>query len=243
MSDMVTRSTEPPPTPKTVPSDALLLFLVCLFLLAVIAVFILVRLPRLLALLMSSSEWREGYVLRQVSVANPSGRVTQGGVRSVQPEEESKERFHGSDFLHGLHSSRSLRMKDRGTTSHRHPPPHIPSCRKELRPFLRSMRARISPGFSFGQFLLLSAYFGVLTFAACYNSNLFLDLSRMAWIAVSQLPFIFAFAQKSSFLGALFGVGYEKVGVIYDLAMIKNLLTFSAQLLASVCWTDGRVFS
>lgn len=230
----VRRSTEPP-TPQKVPNDALLLFLVCLLLLAVMAVFILVRLPRLLALLMTPSEWREGYVLRHVSIADPPVRIPR--IQPSSPEEESKERH----LFHGLQASRSLRMKGRETTSR--PPPHIPSCRKALRPFLRPMRARISPGFSFCQFLLISVYFGVLAFAACYKSNLFLDLSRMAWVAVSQLPFIFAFAQKSSFLGAFLGVGYEKVRIKYDLTMIQNLLTFSAQLLASVCWKAGRIFS
>jgi len=185
------------------------------------AIFMLVRLPRLHAMLRTRSEGREGIVLHHVSVPNPSRRVAQG-MRRVQhssSEEDSKERYHISDSSHTLHSGRSLRMKGRGKTFRY--PPHIPSCSKALRPLLRPMRARISPGFSFGQLLVMSLYFGVLAFTACYNSNLFLDQSRTAWIAVSQFPFVFAFAQKSSFLGAFLGFGYEKVESCDLTIMIK----------------------
>lgn len=217
MSIQVARRSLELATPQNVP-DALRLFGVCLFLLAVMAIFTLVRLPRLLALLGTPSEKRAGYVLHHVSIANPSRKVAQGVRRVQHSSEKSKEHYHSSDTSHTLHYSRSLRMKGRGTTLRY--PPHVPSCYKTLRPLLRPMRARISPGFSFGQFLILSLYFGVLAFMACQNSNLFLDQSRTAWIAVSQFPFIFAFAQKNSLLGAFFGFGYEKVEP-YDFAIIN----------------------
>jgi len=190
-------------------SDESRMFFGCLILLGGMAIFILVRLPRLLALFRTSSGWRQGYVMRHVSVEDPPLRVAQD-VRRVQPSSAEEKSQDGSESTPPLDYSRNLRMpKGRGATFRY--PPHVASCHKALRPFLRPMRARILPGFSFGQFLLLSVYFGVLALTAFYNSNPFLDPLPTGWIAVSQLPFIFAFAQKSSFLGAFCGFGYEKV--------------------------------
>jgi ferric-chelate reductase len=67
------------------------------------------------------------------------------------------------------------------------------------------------PGFSLGQLLVLMTYLAILLYATFYNSNIFLDQSRTGWIAVSQYPFVYAFAQKNNFIGAFLGFGYEKV--------------------------------
>ena len=54
-------------------------------------------------------------------------------------------------------------------------------------------------------------YFGVLLFAALFRDSVFTNPVRDAWIAVSQLPFVYALAMKNSAFTVLLGLGYEKV--------------------------------
>jgi hypothetical protein len=57
----------------------------------------------------------------------------------------------------------------------------------------------------------MTVYFWVLTYASFYKSNIFLEADRTGWVAIAQLPFIFALSQKNNLLGWLMGLGYEKV--------------------------------
>jgi ferric-chelate reductase len=60
---------------------------------------------------------------------------------------------------------------------------------------------------------LLLAYFGVLIYTGTRGTSPFTDPRRSADIAVAQLPFVIAFAQKNNILAVLSGMGYEKVRV------------------------------
>jgi len=101
---------------------------------------------------------------------------------------------------------------------------------KPFRRLLNPLRMRIAPGFSFGQLLILLAYLGTLVYGVFHNSNVLLDQSRTGWIAVSQYPFIYAFAQKNNLIGAFLGLGYEKVcGLISQLGDLA-FFNFSHQV-------------
>jgi hypothetical protein len=182
---------------------------------AIIVVFMAFRIPRLLGLFWTSSEWIDGLVLRHVPTYPPP-RVARPKrhARSPPPERENKF-FDGSIddiiFQRSHPSKSSLASKDLLHDTRTRYPPHIPSCKEALRPLLKPFRARISPGFSFGQLLVLVAYLAILVYATLYNSNVFLDQSRTGWIAVSQYPFVYAFAQKNNVIGTFLGFGYEKV--------------------------------
>lgn len=197
--------------PPTNPSDASLVFGVCLFLMAIVAIFMAIRIPRLLALFGTSSDWIDGFLLCHVP-SRPSRRVVrQMHHARPKPSEKENNDLHGSmgDVVYhqSYPSKRSLVSKEK---IHRYPP-HIPSCSKALRPLLKLFRARISPGFSIGQLLVLVIYLVILLYAAFYKSSIFLGQSRTGWIAVSQYPFVYAFAQKNNLLGTFLGFGYEKV--------------------------------
>jgi ferric-chelate reductase len=205
---MLTAESKHLPAPDNLP-DASLVFGVCLFLLAIIVIFIAVRIPRLLALFGISFEWIDGFILHYVP-----GYVPHPKRHGHSPENKL---FVGSlddiIFQYSDTSERPLLFEDRVRDMMKRYPPHIPSLPKALRPLLKPFRTRISPGFSFGQLLILVAYFAILLYATLYNSNVFLDHSRTGWIAISQYPFVYAFAQKNNFIGSLLGFGYEKVGL------------------------------
>lgn len=75
------------------------------------------------------------------------------------------------------------------------------------------LNVRVSPGFSFGQLLVLLAYVSIVLYACLFRSDPLSDPNRMAYIAVSQIPIVVALANKSSWLSWLSGVGYEKVNI------------------------------
>jgi ferric-chelate reductase len=207
------KSTIALPAPKNL-TDASLVFGVCLFVMAIIVIFMVIRIPRLLALFGTSSD---GVILRHVP-AYPPPRVAQpkrhAPNRSPPAAKESNTFGSSMDDIisqRSYPSERSLLSKVRVRDARKRYPPHIPSLPKALRPLLKPFRTRISPGFSFGQLLVLAVYLAILLYATIHNSNIFLDQSRTGWIAVSQFPFVYAFAQKNNFIGTFLGFGYEKV--------------------------------
>ena len=208
------KSTVELPAPNNLP-DSSLVFGVCLFLMAIIVIFIMIRIPRLLALIGISLEWIDGVVLHYVPACLPHHtRHSKGHAYSPLRENRFSAAslddiiFQRSSYL----SESSLLFGEQVRATRKRFPPHISSLPKALRPLLKPFRMRISPGFSFGQLLVLAAYFVILLYATIYNSNIFLDQSRTGWIAISQYPFVYAFAQKNNFIGTLLGFGYEKVG-------------------------------
>ena len=70
---------------------------------------------------------------------------------------------------------------------------------------------RVAPGFSVGQFIIIAVYFACVAYASFYHSNIFTDKRRTGWVATSQMPIVFLFAQKNNVIGSVLGYGYEKV--------------------------------
>lgn len=105
-------------------------------------------------------------------------------------------------------------------------PPHVDSSTEFLRPLLKPLRFRISPGFSIAQSLIFLVYFICLAYASLYKSNIFTDGSRTGWVAAAQLPLIFVLAQKNNVLGFLLGCGYEHVIISQPLTQRKIILKY-----------------
>ncbi|KDR70244.1 hypothetical protein GALMADRAFT_214680 [Galerina marginata CBS 339.88] len=197
-------------------NDAALVYHIDLLLVAFMAVFVLVRLPRAFALLGSSSDWLNGHFLRHAPY-RPSRRLVQAVQNAYPPPLSKEDSSQGTDDTHILypHNRQIQRLTEKGAPAVMNFPPHITSCVKPLRPLLKPLRARISPGFSVAQGFVLGIYFYTLFYAGLYRSNLFTDLTRTGWIALAQLPFAFAFAQKNNVLGSFLGYGYEKLNFLH----------------------------
>ena len=90
-------------------------------------------------------------------------------------------------------------------------PPHIPAYPAFLRPVAERLRPSIVPWYSNSQVLVMLAYLGILLYAYFYHTNFLNNPRRLGIIAVSQLPFLYSFAGKSSIPGSLLGVGYQSV--------------------------------
>jgi len=197
--------------------DASLVYHVNLLLCAVLAIFIAIKLPRAFALFGTQSEWFNGHILRYVPY-KPSRRLVQAVHSAYPPPIDSGGSDYkdtpSSDDNHTLYSANVhhvQRLTEQGSPVIMQYPLHVPACIKPLRPLLTPLRARISPGFSVAQLLIILAWFYALVYAAFYKTNIFSGNARAGWIAVAQLPLIFSFAQKNNVLGSFLGYGYEKV--------------------------------
>lgn len=212
-------------TPSSAQVDpASLVYHVDLLLVAVLALFILFISPRAFARLSTASEWTQGFVLRHIRYVRRKSRRL---VIASPQWSNATETTSASDDSHTLNSHTHLTQSQ--TQSQRYAygqpsrygssekaannayPPHLATCFAFLRPVVIVLRRRLSPGFSIGQLLVLSVYFAILIYPSFYKSNPFTDPIRTGYVAMSQIPFVFAFAAKNNILGVLMGVGYAKV--------------------------------
>jgi len=211
--------------------DASIVYHTNLLIFALIAIFVLIKLPRAFALFGTSSEWLNGHFLRYVPY-KPSRRLVQAVHSAYPPPTKEDYIDSSSDENHTLYSSANVhhvqRLTEKGAPVVIHYPPHITSCIKPLRPLLTPLRARILPGFSVGQLLLVLTYFYSLLYVAFYKSNILTDNARTGWIAVGQLPLLYVFAQKNNVLGSLLGFGYEKLNFLHRFA--GRLVVLAANL-------------
>jgi len=219
-------------------SDASIVYNINMLFIALIAMYTIIRLPRLLSLLRVPSEWKNGHILYYTPY-RPQRRLVQA-IRSAYPPPED----YATNESHTLysHAHHVKRLTEKGAPVTMDPPPHIPACIKSLRPLLTPLRARIAPGFSVAQLLVISMYFYSLLYAALYKSNIFTDSARTGWISIGQMPFVFIFAQKNNVLGSILGYGYEKVRFLY-LSFSPFILKSAcdiAKLLSPVCWKVSR---
>ena len=188
-------------------TDASMVYTINMLFITLLAMYAIIRLPRLFFLLRIPSEWKNGHVLYYTPY-HPRPRLIQE-IDSAHPPTKDLQ----TEESHTLHSHphHLQRLTEKGAPIVLDLPPHIPACIKPLRPFLALLRARIVPGFSVLQLLVISMYFYSLLYAALYNSNIFTGSSRAGWICVGQMPLVFVFAQKNTVLGSILGYGYEKV--------------------------------
>ena len=187
-------------------SDESLVYHVDLFLIVLVALYALARLPRLIALFGTSREWIDGHFLHRGPVRPTRRHLTPD--TGAYPLKESSS---PSDDTHSPYPYAFNASNEKWRASALRLPTHAAACPRVLRPLMTPLRVRIAPGFSVAQFLVLSVYFISLLYAGFFRANIFTDGSRTGWIAVAQLPFVFAFAQKNNIVGAILGYGYEKV--------------------------------
>lgn len=189
----------------------ILVFHVNILILGIIGLFVLPRVPRMFARLWNTSEWCNGHILLDRPYQPPT--VAQS-YRNAYPPPHSKE--VATDDSHTLfsHSNQPRRVDGKGNPLIVSYPPHVASSIRLFRPLLATLRHRLSPGFSTGQFIILLYYFGILIYAAFYESSPFTDPLRTGWVAIGQFPFIFAFATKNNVLAMFFGLSYSQVSIL-----------------------------
>jgi ferric-chelate reductase len=222
---------------------ASLVYHVDLFILALIILLILIRAPRLLARLGRPSNWfNRGHFLRHTNVPRPVHRPTRGGHHEDLPlpavGASGKVEMASADS-HTLQTHEYLYNKEGGSRRGRAgrlprgPEPQFPVHLSACPPFLRGLAKplgwRVSPGFSLAQLLVCGVWFAITLYATLYKSTgTFTDPVRAGWVAVAQVPFVFAFASKNNVISGLLGLGYEKLNFMHR--FVARLVVLAANV-------------
>ncbi|KIL62831.1 hypothetical protein M378DRAFT_80578 [Amanita muscaria Koide BX008] len=195
----------PPPPPSQGPriNSKLLVGYINISITALIGLFVLLRLPRGFARLWNASDWRSGHLLGFRSGISQASARSSSQTTSKVDESVS---VPASDLI-----ERGELQRD----SNKRPPPHIPAYPAPLRRAVALLRRSTLPGYSNFQIVLMGGYFGILFFALAYLNKYLLSGTRPAWIAVAQLPFLYAFATKANVLGALLGISYPSLNFFH----------------------------
>ncbi|KAF6760517.1 ferric reductase transmembrane component [Ephemerocybe angulata] len=205
------------------------------FIFGLIGLIILFRLPGLIGFLRSNS----GRPFLQTFGRNPptpgNGGMTSNPVSAVSSLDlDYSQKTEKKIVVHDVH-----RPSYPGSQC----PPHVPSTPKLLDPLLKLLHARVVPGYSALQIAILMNYTYILLYGAFRMSNPFTDNTRSAWLSVSQLPLIFALAQKSSILGTLLGYGYETLNYVHRYAGRLSILAGNIHSIYYIYkWTNAGTF-
>ncbi|KAH6904251.1 ferric reductase transmembrane component [Coprinopsis sp. MPI-PUGE-AT-0042] len=226
-----------------------LVWRVSLFIYAILIAYAVFRIPHLVGLFGSSSEWYTGHFLWYKAPKRPKGRVGRNdssrtlvgrhnSTKSVvgMARKESSRTVVNEDGSYEMEATTTRGYTRHPEKQHRRPqyhkersqpiaeemkakfPTHIPSVHRLLRPALTVSRIRVFKGYSIAQLVMMVLYFIILVCATFFQSNPFVDATRPAWVAVSQMPLLFALAQKNNILGSIMGYGYEKLNFLHRFA-------------------------
>ncbi|KAG2004715.1 ferric reductase transmembrane component, variant 2 [Coprinopsis cinerea AmutBmut pab1-1] len=258
-----------------------LVFNVNLFIYALIAVVAILRVPHLIGLFGTTSEWYSGHFLHysepkeekvrvqrndssRTIVArhnstksvgrnnstkttlnrNASTKTTLERHNSTKTVVGGKEEEYAMDDYALPYSGGNHRRRGQVERVDVKYPPHFAVVPPFFRPLLSLSRVRLFDGYSTGQLALLASYFYTLVYATFFKSNPFIDATRPAWVAISQMPLLFALAQKNSLLGSLLGYGYEKLNYIHR--FVGKLVILASNLHSIYYfyrWTAAGTFS
>jgi hypothetical protein len=185
----------------------MLIFRLDICIVAVISFFMLLNLPRALIRLSRFVEWTQGIILRTIDIEYQRQRRLPV-LQPWSPTSSGKKFETPSDDSHVM--SLPARRTNWGILPPSYPS-HLAAWPAFARPLAWIVRYRVSPGFSLGQFVILVVYSSAIAFGSFCHSNPITNPNRFGWLAVSQMPFLFAFATKNNLLGMMVGKGYEKV--------------------------------
>lgn len=176
-----------------------LVFHADLLILSFFVLFALLTIPRLITRIFRQPERSLGHMFR----SNPQTRPLQRGNSSLTLVPTNPRPVH----------SKSEPCVS-GTNDVALPPPPIRSWSSRF-PLISSILSRPAfPGCSIGRLVIFAVYFGIVLYAGVYGINPFSGFKREGFVAMSQLPIIFALGTKNNILGMLLSVGYEKVSYL-----------------------------
>lgn len=162
-------------------------------LLIIFGLFALFTLPRVLGRYSRFSEWSLGHIMYSSSKAITGlPRITR------------------SSTIESTGSS-TLTLVQRG--SDQLPPKPFRSWSNIFHPISSFLGHSVMPGYSIGHVVIMLGYLAIFLYASLYKSNPFTEPARAGFVALAQMPIVFALGTKNNLLGMVLGVGYEKVCV------------------------------
>lgn len=207
--------------------------------LIVVALFMLVALPRLFARFTTSgtSGWMSGLLLYKAPVLSsldPTGAGSSRNDRSAQlfrqptnatlrgdVDSSQSHTLAAHGYGYGQSSSSNQYSKYPSSAAHLattakspfvNAPVHLRSPSSVFHPISSFFTYSYAPGKSIGGALLTLAYVAGLLVAVFIDSgDPLVDPEREGWIAISLVPVLVALGTKNNLVGMLVGMGYERV--------------------------------
>ncbi|KDQ51898.1 hypothetical protein JAAARDRAFT_40722 [Jaapia argillacea MUCL 33604] len=232
---------------STVDQDQLV-FHLDIFLLAVLAFFTVITLPRVFTRFSRASEWTQGlflYYAKLEAPPRPRRRPTQ-----IRNAATVAARFGSDDApmpdAHAHIPRRQIEGKRRSIAASLRTsfffPPHMPALSTTAPTFARILRYPITD-LTLGQIVLLTIYFSLLVYASLYKSSLFTDPLRAGFVAMSQIPVVVVLATKVNVIGILTEYGYHKLNYLHRYAGAFLAIAANIHTLGYVYqWTLEGVF-
>ncbi|KAF8664113.1 hypothetical protein AX16_000803 [Volvariella volvacea WC 439] len=239
-------------------NGAVIVYHTNLLLLAIFAFWAILRLPLILARLRTPSEWLSGnflyhtiprrphVVVRRSTTLKKKGKASS---RSLSPLGSVSMKDIASDDSHTLVSHGTLaasnmkRVNEKGAPVQVRYPHHVAECPRRLRRWLKFLWWRVDQGVSVAQMIVMLLYFCILVYPSFYKSSPFTDPERTGWVALSQMPIIFAFAAKNGIPGTIWGYGYEKLNWLHRYLGILVVIATNVHALGYVYrWTLEGIF-
>ncbi|KAI6044553.1 ferric reductase like transmembrane component-domain-containing protein, partial [Pisolithus marmoratus] len=191
----------------------------------VILLFALFNVPRAIARFVNSSERFRGYLLRYVPLRHKS-RINLNTNSIYLHSDAEKSVMNLDDSSEGCHTTfkalpalptQLLRNTASGTPFGGRQPVHMPMLSSLVHPVTSILSYPVHEGYTVGHVLLMAGYAAMVFYCGFYKSNPFTDPLRAGWVVTSQIPFVYIFATKNNVVGALVGVGYEKLNYLHRL--------------------------
>lgn len=217
-------------------------FHIDIFIFAFFGLFACLTLPRLFTRLSRGSEWAHGYFF-YTATPEKARKVWKSKYVISPPLESVSHRaaFSGSDESHTFNSHTHLVRRNDEKGRKLHLPPHTQSWAGRYHKISAFLGRTCFPGYSIGRSMVVLGYFLIILYATVYKSSPFSDPQRAGFVAMSQLPIVFALATKNNILGMLLALGYEKVR--YVLIEIQLDLTCYVPKLNWLHRAAGRILA
>jgi ferric-chelate reductase len=205
-------------------------------LMAVVGLFVLAAVPRLVYRFSRIAEWRGPHILRRGEPAFEHANY--GGGAKVYMEDDGASVFSAREFAAGATTEDHHYIPTRAAPIPRTEPAPL-RARSYASHFPRIAAVFRAPiyagGMPISHFLILLIYFVFVTYATLYKSSPFSDGRRTGFVSVSQLPILIALAMKNNPAGMIVGLSYEKVRELTPclwraFSRLSRSITFTASL-------------
>lgn len=196
----------------------------------------LLNVPRAVARFANSSERFRGYLLRYVPLRHKP-RINLNTQSIYLYSDPEKSAIDLNDSSEGCTTTfkalpalptQPLGITTNGSPSGGQKLVHMPMLSSLVHPVTNILSRSVHEGYTVGQVLLMAGYAAMVFYCGFYKSNPFSDPLRAGWVVTSQIPFVYIFASKNNLVGALVGVGYEKLNYLHRL--IGRLLVVGANV-------------
>ncbi|KAI6044551.1 hypothetical protein EDC04DRAFT_2889625 [Pisolithus marmoratus] len=191
----------------------------------VIAIFALLNAPRAVARFANRSERFRGYTLGYVSLRHgphinsgaKSNRSHSDGEKSAIDIGGSSEGCNATFKTLPALPTQTLRNTASSPPFGGQQSVHVPMFSSLVHPVTGILSCPVHEDYTVGHVLLMAGYTSMVFYCGFYKSNPFSYPSRAGRVVASQIPFVYVFASKNNVVGALVGLGYEKLNYLHRL--------------------------